>query len=41
LPNACEPLREAILEQHQELLGPLFEVLSEASKRVKDMAGGP
>jgi hypothetical protein len=40
LPDECEPVLEAVLSQHRETFMPLVDVLSEASNRLKDIAGG-
>jgi hypothetical protein len=40
LPDECAPIIEGMLNQHREIFSSLFEVLSEASNRLRDIAGG-
>jgi hypothetical protein len=40
LPAECISASESVLEKNREALGPLVDVLSKASDRVRDIAGG-
>jgi hypothetical protein len=40
VPEECAALFQSIREKNQETLGPLFDLLSTANDRVRDIAGG-
>lgn len=40
VPEECSPVAQKMLEENKEVLGPIVDVLSKATDRLRDIAGG-